>query len=163
MKVVKKRGVAADIYTEIFEPRIGNTLLVGDVAAMQEVDNQGALCCGYQAGRAVVKEIQGGPGFDEYSKWWQESFEFNRGPEALAELAKGWGLFSLGEEALDYFFSLTESSIADAFLDHHEFGIILEREFRKYQTKMEKEKPEIAKKISEYFGIEPTEALSMDK
>ena len=31
--------------------------------------------CGYRAANAVAKELSGERGFDEYTKWWQESFD----------------------------------------------------------------------------------------
>jgi hypothetical protein len=35
----------------------GNALAIGDAAAYVEVETQGALMCGFQAGKAVLKEL----------------------------------------------------------------------------------------------------------
>ena len=57
-------------------PVMDNVLAIGDAAAFAEVENQGALMCGYHAANAVVKELEGNNGIEDYIKWWQQSFEF---------------------------------------------------------------------------------------
>ena len=47
-----------------------------EIVAFAEVENQGALMCGYHAGNAIRKEIEGKDGFKDYVDWWLKSFEF---------------------------------------------------------------------------------------
>jgi hypothetical protein len=62
-------------------------LAVGDAGAPSETWVQGAVACGYQAVKAIEKEMNGQGGYLEYITWWQNSFAFNT-PEYL-ELNKG--------------------------------------------------------------------------
>ncbi|MFC1670547.1 hypothetical protein ACFL20_09145 [Spirochaetota bacterium] len=158
MKILGREGCAWDFYSPIIEPAIENTLLVGDVCAMQEVDIQGALACGFRAANAVHDEINGINGFDNYTEWWQGAFEFNQSDDPMKHLAKGFGLFALGAEVLDYWFSLTENDMMNAFIDHNNLGAFLEAGFNNHRSTIEKERPHIAKTLDEYFGISAEEA-----
>jgi flavin-dependent dehydrogenase len=89
-RVVKKEAAAGrsgGALTPIREPVAGNVLIVGDAGAPSETWVQGAVASGYQAVKAVEKELNGQQGYPEYTAWWQKSFAFN-GPEYL-ELNRG--------------------------------------------------------------------------
>ena len=62
---VRRKG-----FMPIEKPVMGNVLAIGDSAAFAEVENQGALMCGYHAGHAVRKEMEGKDGFQDYIDWW---------------------------------------------------------------------------------------------
>ena len=158
INILGREGCAWDFYTPILEPAIKNTLLVGDVCAMQEVDIQGALTCGFRAGNSAADEIDGFNGFNEYTIWWGNAFEFNQSDDPMRHLAKGFGLFALGAEVLDYWFSLTEHEVMNSFIDHNRLGELLETGFNNYRSTIEKERPEIAKILDEYFGISAEDA-----
>jgi len=125
---------------------------------MQEVDIQGALTCGFRAAHAVAKEMAGQEGFREYAEWWLKAFEFNQSENPARHLAQGFGLFALGAEVLDYWFSLMEGDMMNAFIDHNRLGVFLEAGYKLKRAHIQAERPEIAKKLDGYFSISAEEA-----
>jgi len=77
VQVVKKMAVAATVRTPIREPIAENIMIIGDAAAPTETWIQGAIACGYQAVKAILKELNGQRGYPEYIAWWQKAFYFN--------------------------------------------------------------------------------------
>jgi flavin-dependent dehydrogenase len=83
--IIKKEAAAGrykGALTPIRVPVIGNVLIVGDAGAPSETWVQGAVASGYQAVKAIEKELGGHQGYPEYIRWWQDSFAFNT-PEYL--------------------------------------------------------------------------------
>jgi hypothetical protein len=70
---------------------------------------------GYHAAKAVKDELAGKNGFEQYTSWWNEAFEFNR-VDAL-ELVKLYGSLAMRpkytDEELDYMFALLEGEVLD--------------------------------------------------
>jgi len=85
-KIIEKTGGSIMPRAAMPEPYIDNILVIGDAAAFIEVENQGAMMCGFKAGNAVYEELRGLGGFRDYGEWWKRSFEFNN-PELLKGLA----------------------------------------------------------------------------
>ena len=106
-KLLKKNGCGLKPFMPMKDPCRGNVMAIGDCAAMVEVETQGGLLCGYRAAQAVLDEMEGNPGFAAYTKWWQDSFEFNS--DDYMEVSKGYALaFVYTDDELDYLFSLCE-------------------------------------------------------
>ncbi len=106
-KLIKKNGCGLKPFMAMKEPCRGNVMAIGDCAAMVEVETQGGLLCGYRAAKAVAEELEGRDGFAAYTKWWQDSFEFNS--DDYMEVSKGYALaFVYTDDELDYLFSLCE-------------------------------------------------------
>ena len=106
-KLIKKNGCGLKPFMAMKEPCRGNVMAIGDCAAMVEVETQGGLLCGYRAAKAVAEELEGKDGFAAYTKWWQDSFEFNS--DDYMEVSKGYALaFVYTDDELDYLFSLCE-------------------------------------------------------
>ena len=78
-KITEKRGCALKSFDSICKPYKGNVLIIGDSAAHVEVIVQGALMCGYNAANAVIDELNNENGFNKYTNWWRDAFDFNRG------------------------------------------------------------------------------------
>jgi flavin-dependent dehydrogenase len=76
-KVVDKKATAVIARASIKEPVSGNVAIVGDAGASAEAWVQGALASGYQAVKAIKKEMTGKPGYRDYISWWQQAFAFN--------------------------------------------------------------------------------------
>lgn len=75
-RIVKKLAWAAhQRIPSISNPAIQNTLIVGD-AISQESWIQGAIVCGYQAVKATIAEMNGKPGYAEYTSWLHSAFAF---------------------------------------------------------------------------------------
>ncbi len=85
-------------------------VIVGDAAAPVETWIQGAVACGYQAVKAIEKELNGQKGYPEYISWWQKAFAFNN-----PHYWKVAGVFSLNrictDEEVDYIYSLFQDRI----------------------------------------------------
>jgi len=87
-EIVEKSGAIVEIFTPLKTPYLGNILLVGDAPCFAEVLYQGATMCGYMAAQAMENELKGKHGFKEYTKWWNDSFEWNREPRRMADYLK---------------------------------------------------------------------------
>jgi len=108
-RLIKKEAAAGryrGALTPIREPVAGNVLIVGDAGAPSETWVQGAVASGYQAVKAIEKELNGNRGYQEYITWWQESFAFNT-PEYLK---LNQGIYPVNrlcaDEEVDYLYSL---------------------------------------------------------
>jgi len=75
--VVKKTAFSASVRTPLREPVAGNVLVIGDAGAILATMIQGAVACGYLGARATIAELDGKPGYADYTHWWQRAFYFN--------------------------------------------------------------------------------------
>ena len=108
-RVVKKAGGYSGILRlPIREPVVGNVVLVGDTAAPVETWRHGAIAGGYQAVKAIEKELNGQKGYPEYIDWWQHAFAFNQTePDYFKVINDYYNLNKLcTDEEVDYIFSL---------------------------------------------------------
>lgn len=109
-RIVERKGCSCRNYISLARLYLGNVLAIGDSAAHIEVINQGAMLCGFQAGNAVLKELDGQPGFEEYTRWWFDAFEFNC--DDPAGQLKLYGALNikgtLADDEIDYLFSILE-------------------------------------------------------
>ena len=125
---------------------MGHVLAIGDAAALSEVENQGALMCGYHAGRAVFKEIEGENGIKEYIDWWQHSFEFLT-PE-LHRIAQGFHINpQYEEEEIDYLFSLVEGEVLAGTINQYKIPKTMWDAILHHKDRIQKERPELSQKI----------------
>ena len=127
-------------------PYRGNALAIGDAAAFIEVETQGALMCGFRAGNAAGKELAGEPGFAEYTKWWQTSFEFNS--DEYLQVAQGYALVpTYTDDELDYLFALTEDQILPGTISQYASPKMMWDSMLRHREKIVRERPELAEKI----------------
>jgi len=115
-RVVKKTaaGVATGLRTPIREPVAGNVVIIGDAGAPVETWIQGAVASGYQAVKAIGKELSGQKAYPEYMDWWQKAFAFND-PDYFRMVGGHYPLPSLcSDEELDYLYSLFEGRVGNA-------------------------------------------------
>ncbi|MDP6180691.1 MAG: NAD(P)/FAD-dependent oxidoreductase, partial [Desulfatiglandales bacterium] len=75
-RVIKKMGCKWTCWTPIAEPASGRVIILSDAASFQEVENQGAVMCGFRAVKAIIAQENGENGFKDYNRFWQKSFEF---------------------------------------------------------------------------------------
>ena len=106
-ELIKRIGCSVKSFMTMREPCKGNVICIGDCAAMIEVETQGAFLCGDRAAKAVIAEMEGRNGFEEYTRWWIDSFEFNS--DDYLAVSQGYALaFLYNDDELDYLFSLCE-------------------------------------------------------
>jgi flavin-dependent dehydrogenase len=105
-QVVKKLSFSNFVRVPLREPVVGNMVIAGDSAAPTETWIQGAVACGYQAVKAIEKELTGQAGFSEYITWWQQAFSFNT-PHYFSVLSDGYALNRVcSDEEIDYIYHL---------------------------------------------------------
>jgi flavin-dependent dehydrogenase len=145
-RVVERVGCAVKTMTSLKVPYRGNVLVTGDAAAYVEVEVQGGLMCGFHAAHAVKKELEGGAGFEEYTKWWQDSFEFN-GDEYL-RVAQGYALVpAYTDDELDYLFALTEDQVLEGTGSQYKSPRLMWECMLRHTDAIVKERPETLEKI----------------
>jgi flavin-dependent dehydrogenase len=114
-RIVKKTAASAEpgLRTPIGVPVTGNVVIIGDAGAPVETWIQGAVACGYQAVKAIEKELNGEKGYPEYINWWQKAFAFND-----PHYWKIAGAFPLNlictDDEVDYIYSLFEGRVGCA-------------------------------------------------
>ena len=114
-RLVRKRATSGGVglRTPIREPVSGNVVIIGDAAAPVETWIQGAVACGYQAVKAIEKELNGKKAYPDYISWWQKAFAFND-----PHYWKIAGVFPLNrictDEEVDYIYSLFQGRVGCA-------------------------------------------------
>jgi len=149
-KIIDVHGTTHIMRSPLSDPRYGKALFVGDSASFMEVDNQGALMCGYRAAHSALSEIEGGNGFEQYKKFWESSFEFNN-EALLSPIIKGFGLSAFSDEEINYLFSLTEGERYDGYVNHFTIGKLILGIFVGKMNKIKAERPDIAEKFSKFL------------
>ena len=145
-KVIARTGCMVKAYMSMRVPYRGNALIIGDAAAYVEVETQGALMCGYHAGNAVYKELNGEDGFKQYTAWWQNSFEFNSDEYLL--VAQGYALVpTYTDDELDYLFSLIEQETLDGAYGQYRAPRLMWDAILQRKERIAKEQPQLYEKI----------------
>ncbi len=146
-KLVKKVGCTLKTFTAMPKPWQGNVIVIGDAAAFVEVETQGAIMCGYRAAHAVVKELSGKKGFDEYTKWWMDSFEFNSSD--VMRVAQGFALVpKYTDEELDYLFGLVEGERLEGTYNQYRSPEVMWNAIMNHSDKIKSERSELFEKIT---------------
>ena len=102
--------------------------------------------CGYHAAAAVVNELQGKNGFEQYTAWWKKSFEFN-GDDYL-KVAQGYALVpAYSDDELDYLFALTEAQVLEGTFSQYKTPKVMWNGILKHKEKIAGEKPDLYKKV----------------
>lgn len=108
-KVIDTSGAMVELQTPMKTPYLGNVLFVGDSAAWAECLYQCATMAGYMGAVCAEMELKCQKGFEEYTGWWGEHFEWINNPKRMADYGKRVffpRFFTVKE--LDYLFELTE-------------------------------------------------------
>jgi len=147
--LIKKMGCKWTLWTPIASPAQGRIIIVGDAASFQEVENQGAIMCGYQAAKAITASEQGENGCSQYNRFWIDSFEFNA-PEILKDTWKGFLFRYLGRENIDYLLSLANGKFLNGYVNHFTCTDVIWSFLKSQMPKIEKERPDLAAKIEKF-------------
>ena len=108
-EIVDRSGAMVEMLTPMLIPHLGNILFVGDSAAWLECLYQSATMAGYMAAIACQDEINGKKGFDGYTKFWEDHFEWVKNPVRMADYMKRVmfpRFFSVKE--LDFLFDMSQ-------------------------------------------------------
>jgi flavin-dependent dehydrogenase len=112
-RLLRKTAVAMVQRTPTLRDEVadGNVLIISD-AISNESWIQGAIACGCQGARAVVKELGGRPGYNEYISWLKGAFAFWAYPDhfrlkAMHHILK----MSCNDDEIDYIFGLLQDRV----------------------------------------------------
>lgn len=154
-RLIKKTGCLWTCWTPIPQPARARTIIVGDAASFQEVENQGAIMCGLKAARAVTAQVHGEDGFGAYNRFWQKSFEFND-PKILNDTWRSFIFQQLDDGDLNYLVSLADGKLLDGYVNHFTCGNVIMQFITEQMDRIKREQPELAEKIKkmEQFKLE---------
>ena len=145
-RIIDTHGCAVKAYMSLKKPYTDNVLAIGDSAAFVEVEVQGALMCGYHAAKAVNNELDGKNGFEMYSDWWIDSFEFNR--DEYLQVSQGYALVpTYSDDELDYLFSLLHGKILEGTYSQYKTPKLIWNSILSNEEQIKIEKPEVFNKI----------------
>jgi digeranylgeranylglycerophospholipid reductase len=145
-KIEREHTCLVKAFTPMKQPYRGNVLMIGDSAAFVEVQAQGALNCGYWAADALAKELEGKPGFEEYTKTWLERLEFNG--DGMKQVTTGYGIVPYySDEEIIYIFSLLDGVRMPGNYSQYASPRLLWGEIHKHDERIQKERPEVWDKM----------------
>ncbi len=158
-KLIKTSGCSVKGYASMQTPYKQNVIAIGDSAAFVEVEVQGALMCGYRAALAVIDELAGKAGFEEYTKWWRDSFEFN-GADHL-RVSQGYALVpTYTDDELDYLFGLTEGTCLEGTYSQYKTPKLIWDEILTHEQQIKAEQPQIYDKIKNINKLTLSDSFS---
>jgi len=161
-KIAYKMGVGIKPMMPIAKPVKDNVIAIGDAAAFVEVENQGALMCGYCAGNALIQELAGNDGVKNYLDWWQRSFEFNN-PE-IQQVAQGFAINPFYEDdEIDYLISLAEKETLEGSINQYKIPKMLWDAILKHKDRIQQERPELSQKIDGIHQMTTQDAFTVDQ
>jgi len=161
-KIVHKMGITVKAFMPLERPVKENVLAIGDAAAFAEVENQGALMCGYHAANAVAKELAGGNGIEDYIKWWRQSFEFLN-PE-IHRISQGYAINPYyQDEEIDYLFGLVAGEVLEGSINQYKVPRLLWNAIFQHKEQIERERPGLRRKIDEIHQMTLQEAFTVDQ
>ena len=150
-KIEERYCCSVKAFTPIATPYKGNVVIIGDSAAFVEVQGQGALSCGYKAAEAVAKELEGKKGFEEYTRWWLDSFEFN--DKGMLQVQQGYALIpTYTDEEVDYLFSLCSDVLLDGSFSQYKSSRMIWDAILRDPKRIERERPAVFTKIKNVRG-----------
>ncbi|MBE6072452.1 MAG: NAD(P)/FAD-dependent oxidoreductase [Clostridium butyricum] len=145
-KLIDKQGCPVKAFASLKTPYKDNVIVIGDSAAFVEVETQGALMCGYHAANAIKEELEGKNGFEKYSDWWKDSFEFNNDDYLL--VSQGYALVpTYTDDELDYLFGLVEGEVLEGTYSQYKTPKLIWGSILAHKEKIIAERPEIYSKI----------------
>ena len=153
-KIIEKTGGSLVPRQAIAEPCLGNMLVIGDAAAFIEVQNQGAMMCGFRAGKAVFDELDGSEGFKNYVDWWKRSFEFNN-PKLLKGMAviPAFNIGGFTDEDIDYLFSLIDGEDIYGTCSQYKSVAAIWVAMDNHSETIKREKPTLFKKVKKIMAL----------
>jgi len=149
-KIVRKTSAVLNFRTPIREPRVGNILVIGDATSFIEVYVQGAIMYGYRSAKAVLDEMEGKPGLDEYVDYWKGSYEYLK-PGMIEQALRGYGIQMLEDDDLNYLFGLTDSKSYKGYYNEFSFPGVIQQAITAEIPRIANERPELIQKLQNLF------------
>lgn len=149
-RIVHKAACVLNFYTCIMNPVEGNIVVVGDAAAFIETYCQSAMMYGYRAAHAALKVLETGSGYDDYTNFWRESFEYCW-PGEIEKALQGFGLGQLDDTALDYIFGLTNNEEYEGYVSENTAPDVMKKAIMSHIDQIRRERPDIAAVIEKHW------------
>ena len=133
ISVLDRSGALVELLTPMKTPFLGNILFAGDSAAWAECLYQCATMAGYMGAVCTVMELENRNGFEEYTKWWGDHFEWIKNPKRMADYGKRVffpRFFTVKE--LDFLFDLAEKNpivVDEAEATPYDFTAVVFQQF----------------------------------
>jgi len=124
--------------------------VVGDAAAFIETYCQSAMVYGYRAAYAALKVLDTGTGYDDYTDFWRESFEYCW-PGEIEKALRGFGLHMMSDAELDYIFGLTDNEEYPGYVSENTAPDVMKKAIMSHIEQIRREQPAIAEKIERYW------------
>lgn len=157
-KLLKKSGCTCKALSSLKTPYKGNVIAIGDTAAFVEVEVQGAFMCGYHAAYAVKDELQGIPGFEKYTEWWKNAFEFNS--DEYLKVSQGYALVpTYSDDELDYLFGLIEDQVLEGTYSQYRTPKLIWDAILEHTERIQAEAPAIYSKMQKMNEMSLTDSL----
>jgi flavin-dependent dehydrogenase len=158
-KIEQEHCCMTKAFAPMKKPHKGNVLVIGDAAAFVETQMQGALNCGLWAADALAKELDGKPGFAEYTKKWLETFEFN--DDGMLQVQSGYALIPYyTDEQVVYLFSLLDGVTMDGSWSQYASPRMMWKEIHKHDERIQQERPDVWEKIINQQGKTLSDSMS---
>lgn len=150
-KIVHRAAAVLNFYTCVMNPVEGNIVVVGDAAAFIETYCQSAMMYGYRAAKAALKVLGTGKGYEDYTSFWRESFEYCW-PGEIEKALQGFGLHMISDEELDYIFSLTDNEEYEGYVSENTAPKIMKKAIMSHIDQIRREQPDTAKTIEKHWS-----------
>lgn len=158
-KIEQRHSCMTKAFAPLKVPYRGNVLVIGDAASFVETQMQGALNCGLWAAEALVKEFDGKPGFADYTKIWQDTFEFN--DDGMMQVQSGYALIPYySDEQVVYLFSLLDDVTLDGSWSQYASPRMMWNAIHKHDDRIKKERPDVWDKIVNQQGKTLSDSMS---
>lgn len=161
-RIKKSLSAVLKFFTPILEPIVGKILIVGDAASYIEVYNQGALMYGYKAVSSIAEFLKTGKGLENYIDFWKKTFGYNQ-PGAIEAATQAFGLHVLGDEEINYLFTLTDQEKHKGYVNEHSSKETTMGALMSHMGEIKRDRPELAAKIEKFDQISTEEFLQVGK
>jgi len=159
-KKVRKCGCAGNMYSPIIRPFKDNVLFAGDAGWCQEAEMTGAVMSGWKASSAVVLAMLEGKhneqGIQAYLDWWRTSNIEKCDHNVF--LKNLYMPILCNDKEIDYIFGKI-NFVLPTVLDPYEVPENLGKALVKIIPEIQKERPELLKKMSSFNDLPPEVVL----
>jgi len=150
-KKLKALSAVLNTYSAIVEPYRDRVLVTGDVGSCGELENHGAMLCGWKAGQAISTAVQEAnlrleiTGISRYVNWWKEAYinRYDHG-DLIKDFAMPYILTT--EEEMNYLYSFIKETLAAGWAPDGA-GASMGPVLAKAMPIIEQERPDIFQKL----------------
>lgn len=157
--IVHKAACVLNFYTCIMHPVEGNIVVIGDAAAFIETYCQSAMMYAYRAAHAALNVLGTGTGYDDYTTFWRESFEYCW-PGEIEKALQGFGLGKLPDDDLNYIFSLTTHEEYPGYVSENTAPYVMQKAIMSHIDQIRKERPAAAALIEKHWQTSAEDIVS---